>query len=235
MYLALKICKSTCESVTHFFGINSLIRINVNHEFLRAYPFSNHVATSVKVTTMAPALMFPEPRRDASQVVNAPIDPAQALLRRYTHWEKRLENLISFFSLIQRFQKIHSKQYLDLSKLASHRFGLEENFHQDGIISIWRGLKDKTAELGRFYDGLQESYNNTVINELNMRLQDIQMFKAEINRLRTNEAAAVAKKQKKFLDSVGDLGVSINSMRTRSAKLDPFVVNRSTFPSGGFF
>ena len=199
--------------MTHFFGINSLIRINVNHEFLRAYPFSNHVATSVKVTTMAPALMFPEPRRDASQVVNAPIDPAQALLRRYTHWEKRLENLISFFSLIQRFQKIHSKQYLDLSELAGQRFGLEENFHH----------------------GLQESYNNTVINELNMRLQDIQMFKAEINRLRTNEAAAVAKKQKKFLDSVGDLGVSINSMRTRSAKLDPFVVNRSTFPSGGFF
>ena len=182
---------------------------------------------------MAPALMFPEPRRDASQVVNAPIDPAQALLRRYTHWEKRLENLIEFFSQIQRFQKIHSKQYLDLAELAGHRFGLDENFHQDGIISIWQGLKDKTTELGRFYDGLQESYNNTVINELKTRLQDIQMFKAEINRLRTNEAAAVAKKQKKFLESVGDLGVSINSMRTRSAKLDPFVVNRSRFPNAG--
>ena len=179
---------------------------------------------------MSPALMFAEPRRDASQVVNAPIDPAQALLRRYTHWEKRLENLMNFFSQIQRFQKIQSKQYSDLSDLVGQRFGLEENFHQDGIVSIWKGLKDKTAALARFYDGLHECYNTTVISELRMRLKDIQMFKAEINRLRTNEATAVARKQKRFLDSVGDLGVSINSMRTRSPKFDPFVVNRSSLP-----
>lgn len=173
--------------------------------------------------------MFSEPRKDAYQVANAPIDPSQALLRRYTHWEKRLLNLIDFFNSVQRFQKQISRQYTQLSDKAGQRFSVEENFHQDGITSIWRGLKDKTGELARFYDGLHESYNQTVIKELNMRLQEIQIFKVEINRLHTKEVAAVAKKQQKFRDSVKDLGISINSMRTRNAKVDPFVVNRSIF------
>lgn len=173
------------------------------------------------------ALMHVEPRSNAAQVVNAPIDPAQALLRRFACWEKRMENLIEFFGQVQRFQKEHSRQYTTLSYLAGHHFG-DENFPEEGIVSIWRGLRDKTAELARFYDGLSDNYNETILKDLRMRLAEVRLFKSEIERLRSREAAKVAEKQKQFLKAVTALHVSINRIGTPRAGGDPLVENRST-------
>ena len=171
------------------------------------------------------ALMHVEERSNATQVVNAPIDPAQALLRRFTAWEKRMDNLIEFFTQIQRFQKEHSRQYSALSDLAGQTFG-DEMLPDEGIVSIWRGLRDKTYELARFYDGLFDCYNETITKDLKMRLSDIRTFKSEIERLRSREAAKVSKRQKKFLNAMSDLNISINRIRTPSARDDPFVENR---------
>ena len=171
------------------------------------------------------ALMQVEERSDAAQVVNAPIDPAQALLKRFTAWEKRMDNLIEFFTQIQRFQKEHSKQYLALSDLAGQTFG-DEMLPEEGIVSIWRGLRDKTSELARFYDGLFDGYNETIIKDLKTRLSDIRTFKSEIERLRSREATKVSKRQKKFFNAVSALNVSINRIRAPTARDDPFVENR---------
>jgi len=172
------------------------------------------------------ALMYHKPRTDATQVVNTPVDPAQALLRRFTGWEKRIENLIAFFTHVQKFQKVHSKHYTELSDLVMHKFGEDERLSEDGIVSIWRGLKDKTTELARFYDGLHDTYGETIVNDLKMRLADIRIFKNEITRLRSKQAEYVAGKQKRFLNAVGDLNDSINRIRTPTAREDPFVQNR---------
>jgi len=172
------------------------------------------------------ALMHVETRSNAAQVVNPPTDPAQALLKRFTSWEKRMENLIDFFSQIQRFQKDHARQYTALSEISGQYFG-EEVLPDNGVMSIWRGLRDKTAELARFYDGLSENYNETILKELRMRFADIRLFKSEIERLRSSEAAKVAEKQKKFFKTVRDLNVSIGRIRTQDAKNDPLVKNRS--------
>lgn len=171
------------------------------------------------------ALMQVKERSDAAQVVNAPIDPAQALLKRFTAWEKRMDNLIEFFTQIQRFQKEHSKQYSALSDLAGQTFG-DEMLPEEGVVSIWRGLRDKTSELARFYDGLFDGYNETIIKDLKTRLSDIRTFKSEIERLRSREATKVSKRQKKFFNAVSALNVSINRIRAPSARDDPFVENR---------
>ena len=178
------------------------------------------------------ALMHAEPRNNAAQVANPPIDLAQALLRRFTCWEKRIENLIGFFLQIQRFQKEHSRQYTSLSELAGQQFG-DESLPEEGIRSIWGGLRDKSAELARFYDGLSDNYNETIIRELKMRLVEIRLFKSEIEQLRSSEATKVSTKQKKFLAAVSKLSVSINRIRSPSARSDPLIENRSNFPSEG--
>jgi hypothetical protein len=58
-------------------------------------------------------------------------------------------------------------------------------------------------------------------------LADIRLFKSEIERLRSSEAAKVAERQKKFFNTVRDLNVSIGRIRTQDAKNDPLVKNRS--------
>jgi hypothetical protein len=178
-------------------------------------------------------LMHVEERSNAAQVIDAPIDPAQALLKRFTAWEKRMDNLIEFFTLIQRFQKEHSKQYSALSNIAGQTFG-DEMLPEEGIVSIWRGLRDKTSELARFYDGLYDCYNETIIKDLKMRLYDIRTFKSEIERLRSREVIKVSKRQKKFFNAVSHLNISISRIRTSSARDDPFVENRGNI-SGRIF
>ena len=157
----------------------TIIIPTINHEVfcdLLLYDRQYHITTLHFHSNML-ALMHVEERSNAAQVVNAPIDPAQALLRRFTAWEKRMDNLIEFFTQIQRFQKEHSRQYSALSYLAGQTFG-DETLPEEGIVSIWRGLRDKTAELARFYDGLYHCYYETIIKDLKMRLSDIRTFTA---------------------------------------------------------
>jgi hypothetical protein len=186
--------------------------------------------TRCKFTKMSsfPALMHFKPQRDVIDVVKPPSDPAQALLKRFTSWEKRVDNLIDFFKDVQRFQKEQARQYAGLSALAAERFGDDEHFPQDGVNSIWAGLKEKTLEVSRFYDGLPESYNQLIVNDLKIKLADIRVFKNEIQRIRKREAVKVAKKHKRFLDSVNNLNSSINRIGRPAPGDDPFVENRST-------
>jgi hypothetical protein len=86
------------------------------------------------------ALMHLKTRSNAAQIVNPPIDPAQALFKRFTSCEKRLENLVDF-SQIQRFQKDHACQY------TAGQYFSEEVLLKNCVVSIWRRLRDKLLNL----------------------------------------------------------------------------------------
>jgi len=171
------------------------------------------------------------PQKEANILVNTPTDPAQALIRRFTAWEKRIENLIEFFTQIQKFQKEHSRHYSALAEVTSQRVYEDEGFIDDprGVLGIWNILRDKTLTLARFYDGLNDSYNDTVVKDLRSQLVDIRVFRTEIQHLRTREGSKVAKKQKRFFDSVSDLKLSINRFRKPTPSDDPFIRSRSMF------
>jgi hypothetical protein len=170
-----------------------------------------------------------KPRDDAVDTIPPPCDPAKALLERFTCWEKRLDNLIDFFTAVQSSQKDHSRQYAGLSRLAAEKFEDEDNFDADGVLCIWKVLKEKTAQVSRFYDGLPESYNEVIIKDLRLRLADVRVFKSEIQRLRKWESAKVAKRHKKFIGAVNALNSSINRVGRLAPGDDPFVENRRTF------
>ena len=184
-----------------------------------------HVTTS-SLSIMLALMVTPE-RRDASQVMYAPIHPAQALLTRFTCWEKRIENLIEFFTQVQDFQRIHSRHYVALSALASQTFGEAERLREDGIIRIWKGLQEKTGALAIFYNGLSTAYNETVIRDLNMKLAEIRIFKGDLNRIRSKEAAKAGKRQGKFENAVKNLTKSLNQIGVSKQRDDPYVANRS--------
>jgi hypothetical protein len=181
-----------------------------------------HVLLSIML-----ALMVTPERRDATQAMYAPIHPAQALLTRFTCWEKRIENLIEFFTQVQDFQRIHSRHYLALSVLASQTFGEAERFREDGVIRIWKGLQEKTAVLARFYDGLSTAYDETVLRDLKMKLAEIRIFKGDLNKIRSKEAARAEKKQGNFEVAVNNLTKSLNQIGVSKQRDDPFVANRS--------
>jgi hypothetical protein len=173
------------------------------------------------------ALMVTPERSDATQVMYAPVHPAQALLTRFTCWEKRIENLLDFFTQVQTFQKTHSRHYTALSLLAGHTFGEDERLQEDGVIRIWKGLQEKTGELARFYDGLSVSYDDTVLRELRMKLAEIRIFKGDLNRIRSKEAAKAEKRQGRFEEAVSNLTKSLNKVGDPKQMDDPFVANRS--------
>jgi hypothetical protein len=161
--------------------------------------------------------------------VSTPSDPAQALIKRYTAWERRLENLMELFTQIQKFQKEHSKHYHTLSEIAGQSFPEGEGFTDDsrGVLSIWEALKEKSTTLARFHDGLHDSYNDHVVRELKNQLEEVRQFKKEMHRLRTREGAKVVKKQRRFFESVTDLKLSVNRLRIQNPSDDPFIRNRS--------
>jgi len=173
------------------------------------------------------------PQEGANIIVNTPADPAQALIRRYIAWEKRLENLIEFFTLVQKFQKDHSRHYTALSEVVGKKLHEDEGFVKDaqGVLSIWDSLHEKSLTLARFFNGLHDSYNDTVLTDLKSQLDEVRQFKSEIHQLRTREGAKVTKKQKRFFDSVTDLKLSINRLRTPTTYDDPFIRSRSKFLS----
>lgn len=187
-------------------------------------PFSPHVASSLSIML---ALMVTPERSDATQVMYAPIHPAQALLTRFTCWEKRIENLVEFFTQVQSFQKAHSRHYTALSLHAGQTYGEDERLREDGVIRIWKGLQEKTAELARFYDGLAVSYDDTVLRELKMKLAEIRIFKGDLNRIRSKEAVKAEKRQGRFEDAVNNLTKSLNQVGDPKQRDDPLVANRS--------
>jgi len=171
-------------------------------------------------------MVTPE-RNDATQVMYAPVHPAQALLTRFTCWEKRIENLVEFFTQVQSFQKAHSRHYTALSLHAGQTYGGEERLSEDGVIRIWKGLQEKSAELATFYDGLAVSYDDTVLRELKMKLAEIRIFKGDLNRIRSKEAVKAEKRQGRFEDAVNNLTKSLNQVGNPKQRDDPLVANRS--------
>jgi hypothetical protein len=173
------------------------------------------------------ALMNTPERSDASQVMCAPVHPAQALLTRFTCWEKRIENLVDFFTQVQTFQKAHSRHYTALSLQAAQTYGEDERLQEDGVVRIWKGLQEKTTELARFYDGLSVSYDNTIIRELRLKLAEIRTFKGDLNRIHSKEVAKAKKRQGRFEDAVNNLTKSLNPGGGSKQRDDPYVANRS--------
>src|SRR5271156_4219997 len=168
-----------------------------------------------------------DPRTEAGPTVDTQTDPAQTLLRRFSIWEKRIENLIDFFTRVQDFQKVQSRHYLALCDIATKRFGGGDDFPEHGVNSISTALKDKMAALGTLYKGLGESYEDMILKDLKMSLSDIKIFKGELSSLRTTKTVEIAKRRQKFMDAVREVNVSINRIRIPSAEDDPFVENRS--------
>jgi hypothetical protein len=166
--------------------------------------------------------------RTQADSASSPIDPAHALLKRFAGWEKRVANLQNFFTQVQRFQKDIARHYAALSDIAGENFG-DETLSSDGVIAIWKGLRDKTFKLGRFYDGLSTTYLQKILTDLAKYAYEIKVFKGDIERLRSKEVDTVSKKQKDFQRSVRDLQFSITRLRTNSGKDDPFVRNRGIF------
>jgi predicted RNA-binding protein len=173
------------------------------------------------------ALMHFESRKEVVDVFNPPTDPGPALLQRFTSWENRVDNIINFFAQVQKLQKEQSRQYTRLSQLAAEKFDDDENFHEDGVIGVWRVLREKTMEVSRFYNGLPDSYNEHILKVLRTKLADIRVFKNEIQRLRKQDATKVSKKHKRFLNAVNNLNSSINRIGRPTPGNDPFVENRS--------
>ena len=170
----------------------------------------------------------PTPERsDVSQVMSAPVHPGQALLTRFTCWEKRIENLVDFFTQVQTFQKTHSRHYTALSLQAAQTYGEDERLQEDGVIRIWKGLHEKTTELARFYDGLSVSYDNTIIRELRMKLAEIKAFKGDLNRIHSKVAAKAKRRQGRFEEAVNDLTKSLNSGGASKQREGPYVASRS--------
>jgi len=185
------------------------------------------VATSRSIPMTV--MMHFDPRTNAHQSVDTQEDPPETLLRRFTIWEKRIENLIDFFTKVEEFQKVQSRHCLLLSELAGKglRFGGNDDFPEDGVNTIWTGLKEGMVGLSKFYSGVGESYEDAILKDLRIKLNEIRLFNGELSRLRTTKRLEVAKREKKFMDAVRDLNVSLNRISVPSAQDDPFVENRS--------
>jgi len=168
-----------------------------------------------------------EPFRTHADSASSPIDPTHALLTRFAGWEKRVANLQKFFTQVQKFQRDIARHYVALSDTAGENFG-DETLSPEGVITIWKGLKEKTTKLGRFYDGLSDTYLQKIIRELDKYAYEIKVFKGDIERLRSKAVDTVSKKQKDFQRSVRELQFSITRLRNNSGKDDPFVRNRGT-------
>lgn len=166
--------------------------------------------------------------RTQADSTSSPIDPAHALLKRFAGWEKRVANLQTFFNQIQCFQKDIARHYSALSDIAGENFG-DETLSSDGVMTIWKGLRDKTRKLGVFYAGLSNTYVQKILGDLEKYALEIKVFKGDIERLRSKEVDTVSKKQKAFQRSVRDLQFSITRLRANSGKDDPFVRNRGIF------
>jgi GTP1/Obg family GTP-binding protein len=174
------------------------------------------------------ALMLPEPaprKKEVRQVTPPPSDPAHALQGRFTCWEKRIENLMEFFVQVQRFQREQSRQYANISEIANRKFE-NEKFADDGIVSIWDGLRTKTAELAKFYHGLYDSYNDNILDDLKIHLADVKHFKSEVEGVRRRVTRAVARKHKRLRWAETGLKQSVAHVKPHSANDDPFVANR---------
>ena len=198
----------------------------INHEAIfTSLPIHRPLQVSSLSNTLA--LMATPERSDATQVMYAPNHPAQALLTRFTCWEKRIENLLDFFTQMQAFQKTHSRHYTALSAQAAQTYGDDERLDEDGVVQIWKGLQQKTEVLARFYDGLSMSYEDKILRELRTKLGEIRILKGDLNRIRSKEVVKAEKKKWRFEEAVKDLTQTLNQIGSFKQRDDPYLANRS--------
>ena len=198
----------------------------INHEAIfTSLPIHRPLQVSSLSNTLA--LMATRERSDTTQVMYAPNHPPQALLTRFTCWEKRIENLLDFFTQVQAFQKTNSRHYTALSAQAAQTYGDDERLDEDGVVQIWKGLQQKTEVLARFYDGLSMSYEDKILRELRTKLGEIKVLKGDLNRIRSKEVVKAEKKKWRFEEAVKDLTQSLNQIGSFKQRDDPYLANRS--------
>ena len=62
----------------------------------------------------------------------------------------------------------------------------------------------------KFYNGVSESDESTILKDLRIKWNEKRLFNGELSKLRTTNRLEVAKREKKFMDAVRDLDVSLN-------------------------